>query len=216
MPQKPAFVSFTGADSLDGLEDMRRLSRHYPLEWGLLLDAEKAGSPLFPAAEVLDAFLTTPGLRYAAHVCGEQAKLIANQPHKATIDLAGFQRLQVNHGFSGSSERQVENCVRFGRMRGVRTMLQTIGGFPPDARLDWLFDTSFGTGKAPDAWPAFSSNGPFCGYSGGINPDNVEAVLHSINAPTGGQYWIDMESGIRTKGKFDLAKCELICKAVFG
>lgn len=215
MKQPPLFISFTGMDTADNLEGMLRLSKQYPVEWGLLVDEAQAGNPLFPSAEALSTLLATPGLRFAAHVCGEQAGFIANEPCKATVCLSGFQRLQVNHGFSGSSSDQIENTVCFGRTRGLRTMLQALGEFPDDARIDWLFDTSFGTGKTPEFWPQLKIGGAFCGYSGGINPENVTSVLEAINTSQYGQFWIDMESGIRTDGKFDLTKCESVCRAVY-
>lgn len=215
MSATPSFIAFTGVDSVDLLPGMRHLSDHYPIEWGVLVDDAK-DDMLFADPDIRATLLAAPGLRYAAHVCGEQARLIANDPAKAGINLAGFQRLQVNHGFSGSSSAQVENSIRFGRSQTIRTMLQTLDHFPGDARLDWLFDTSFGTGKTPDSWPEIPANGPFCGFSGGIRADNVAEILQAIAAPESAQFWIDMESGVRTDGRFDLAKCEAVCCAVFG
>lgn len=215
MIAKPSFVAFTGVDSADLISGMQQLSRHYPIEWGVLLDDAREEA-LFADPDVRAKLLEAPGLRYAAHVCGEQAGLIANDPASATIDLSRFQRLQVNHGFSGSTPEQIDNCVRFGRSRTVRTMLQTLTDFPTDARLDWLYDTSFGTGKPAERWPALPARGPFCGFSGGIRPENVAAVLDAIGAPDGAQYFIDMESGVRTDGRFDLSRCEAVCRAVFG
>ena len=215
MPTQPTFIAFTGVDAIDLLPGMQQLSRHYPIEWGILIDDAK-DDLLFADPDVRARLLEAPGLHYAAHVCGEQAGLIANDPAKASIDLSGFQRLQVNHGFSGSAPAQVENCVRFGRSQTIRTMLQTLDIFPGDARLDWLYDTSFGTGKAPDIWPEIPANGPFCGFSGGIRAENVAAVIQAIAAPDGAQFWIDMESGVRTNGRFDLERCEAVCRAVFG
>lgn len=214
--QRPTFIAFTGVDRAEIVAEMLALSRHYPIEWGVLVDDDKTDEPLFADAELRGALLAAPGLAYAAHVCGEQARLIANDPNNVTIDLTRFQRVQVNHSFSGSNAEQVANTIRFGRMRTVRTMLQSLGEFPADSRLDWLFDTSFGTGKAPERWPVLNPDGPFCGFSGGIKPDNVIDVLTAINAPEGAQYWIDMESGVRTNGWLDLAKVEAVCRAVYG
>lgn len=216
MFETPTFIAFTGVDSAECLGGMKALARHYPIEWGVLIDDAKTDDILFANPDTRSKLLEAPGLRYAAHVCGEQARLIANAPARATVDLCGFQRLQVNHGFSGSSPAQVENCIRFGRARTHRTMLQCLDSFPADARLDWLFDTSFGTGKAPARWPALPGSGPFCGYSGGIRAETVRDILAAVAAPVGSQYFIDMESGVRTGGRFDLAKCEAVCKAVFG
>lgn len=216
MPSRPTFIAFTGVDSADLISGMKSLARHFPIEWGVLVDDAKEDDILFANADIRAALLSAGGLRFAAHVCGEQARLIANDPAKATIDLAGFQRMQVNHAFTGSSPEQVENTIVYGRAQAVRSMLQTLTEFPADPRLDWLYDTSFGTGKAPTTWPALPERGAFCGYSGGIRAENVSAVLAAINAPEGSQYWIDMESGVREDGKFSLAKCEAVCRAVFG
>jgi hypothetical protein len=216
MFHQPTFIAFTGVDTTDCLTSMRVLARHYPIEWGVLVDDAKVEDILFADADVRAKLLETPGLRFVAHVCGEQAKFIANAPEQATINLAGFQRLQVNHGFSGSSAEQIENCIRFGRTQTVRTMLQCLSSFPSDCRLDWLYDTSFGTGKSPDRWPPLPYDGPLCGYSGGIRAENVKEILTAINAPEGSQYFIDMESGVRTNGRFDLDKCQAVCQAVFG
>lgn len=163
-----------------------------------------------------DRFVCSGALNLAVHLCGEQARLITNQPEQATLRLSGFRRLQVNHGFSGSSVAQVDHCVRFGRSRGIRVSLQCQCEFPGDLRVDWVFDSSFGRGLVPSHWPRLPANGPFCGFSGGINAENVAHVVTTIGAPETAQYWIDMESGVRTDGRFDLAKCEAVCRAVFG
>ena len=31
-----------------------------------------------------------------------------------------------------------------------------------------------------------------------------------------GGRWVESESGVRTDGAFDLAKCETVCRAVYG
>lgn len=212
----PTFIAFTGVDSAELIGGMRDLARHYPIEWGVLIDDAKADDVLFADPDLRAKLLASSSLRYAAHVCGEQASKIANSPNEVALELDRFQRVQVNHGFEGSSPEQIENCVRFGRMRTVRIMLQCLDIFPADARLDWLFDTSFGTGRTPAHWPALPNpQGALCGYSGGINAQNVREVLMNISAPKGRQYFIDMESGVRTEGRFDLAKCEAVCRAVF-
>lgn len=216
MSQPPAFLAFTGVDDPALLPAMTALSSRYPIEWGMLLDDAQEGLPLFPDGDARDALLGAPGLRWAAHVCGEQARRIADAPESATVRVDGFTRLQVNHGFEGSSARQIENTVRFGRSRGLRAMLQCLGDFPHEPRLDWLFDVSFGKGSRPTRWPVLDRDGPFCGYSGGIGPDNAADTVARLAVPEGISYWMDMESGVRTAGRFDVGKCAAVCQAVFG
>lgn len=43
-----------------------------------------------------------------------------------------------------------------------------------------------------------------------------EETLAKLDIAPGAAYWIDMESGVRTQGRFDLAKCEAVCRAVYG
>ena len=58
---------------------------------------------------------------------------------------------------------------------------------------------------------------PFCGVSGGIGPDNVTDLLTmNIAVDTGLLFWIDMESSVRSRGSFDLQKCEAVCREVYG
>jgi phosphoribosylanthranilate isomerase len=69
-----------------------------------------------------------------------------------------------------------------------------------------LFDESAGRGISPDSWDA-PLPGHFCGYAGGMNPDNVEANIKMIEKVAAGHTtWIDMESGVRTNDRFDLGK----------
>jgi hypothetical protein len=215
--QPPAFIAFTGVDRTELLPGMRRLSARYPIEWGLLVDPDQEDKPLFPAASVRTALLADRDLRWAAHVCGAAAREIIAAPSTTAVTAAGVQRVQVNHSFQGSGPAQIAAARDYGRRLGVRTVLQCLGDFPAETGVDWLYDVSFGTGAKPDRWPTpLAAEGPFCGYSGGIGPDTVGDILDRIAAPAGAIYWIDMESGVRTDGAFDPAKCEAVCRAVYG
>lgn len=213
--QRPAFIAFTGVDRADLKDRLVALSMRYPIEWGLLVDDSRAGNLLFPDAATRARLLEGVPLRWAAHICGAQAQAIVRDPWCTSINLSGFQRAQINHGFSGSNAEQTANAASFARRHGVRAVLQCGEVFPGDSRVDWLFDTSFGTGAAPTRWPKLPLQGAFCGLSGGLNPTNVRQVLEGAAPPAGAIYWIDMESGVRTDGCFDVAKCEAVCRAVF-
>lgn len=104
----------------------------------------------------------------------------------------------------------------------MKPILQTRSDvlFPSDGNVSWLFDRSGGEGvsatryPAP-AYPANQQRAGEYGYAGGINPENVASVLERIPNYTR-DYWIDMESGVRTDDQFDLAKCRAVCEAVYG
>lgn len=213
----PAFVTFTGVDDASLCKGMGELSAHYPIEWGVLVDRDQSGQPLFPTAQHIDLFRRI-GVRLCAHICGDTAQAIASGANPS-LNLAGFSRIQVNHGRDGASEAIIDAVHRFANRHAVRGVLQSRGDrFPVDAsQVDWLYDVSFGEGVRPTSFPPVDTNHPFCGISGGIGPDNVEKTLNSlIDVSRDTDFWIDMESGVRTGGEFDLDKCRAVCEIVYG
>ena len=194
---------------------MRELSQRYPIEWGVLIDREQAGSPLFPTAQQIDRFRAA-GVRLCAHVCGIYAQEIVKGLNP-DLNLAGFSRIQVNHGRAGANEDVVNAVGRYAARQGVRGVLQCNGPFPTEqTRVDWLFDVSFGEGVRPSSFPPIRSEHPFCGISGGISPNNVAQILTDrVEVADDCLFWIDMESGIRSGGAFDLDKCRAVCEAVY-
>ena len=99
----------------------------------------------------------------------------------------------------------------------------------------FLHDESKGTGKeVSGGWPTdsqfVSTARKAVGFAGGIKPSNVKSVAinaqQACSASGGNNFWIDMESGVRTtllhadgtkEDIFDLAKCynciDTICEA---
>jgi hypothetical protein len=211
---QPAFITFTGVDRIDLIPGMQALSAHYPVEWGVLMDAGKDGTPLFPAATTRHA-MQRAGVRLSAHICGEAARAIV-EGRDTDLDLNGYARAQVNHGRSGSTESEIHQSQLFAARNGIRAALQCQGEFPDDVRVDWLYDVSFGTGVRPATWPAIGGQRGFCGISGGLGPDNIGAILSQLAIAPGAAYWIDMESGVRSGTDFDLEKCAAVCRLVFG
>jgi len=210
--KKPVFVTFTGVDRAELIPGMMELSAAYPVEWGILLDPAQEDNILFPAQAERTALLSAP-LRFAAHVCGKPAQAIANGS-RPQVDLRGFARLQLNHSREGSSETAIANAHNYCLGHGLRLALQCQGEFPADTRADWLFDVSFGAGTQVTQWPVVHRNHPFCGFSGGLSPTTIKEASSRFRAQA--DYWIDMESGVRTDGLLDLEKCEQVCKLVYG
>lgn len=88
-----------------------------------------------------------------------------------------------------------------------------------------LHDASKGRGECPATWlpPVVIEGRQFdTGFAGGIGPENIEQVLDSTEAVIASsgrpqsRYWLDMESGVRTKNKFDLDKVVRVLRAVAG
>ncbi len=215
MNHKPAFITFTGIDDAALTKGMGELSNQYPIEWGVLIDRHKKGVPLFPNARQIDKFRQC-GVRLCAHICGEIAQEIV-QGSNPQLDLAGFSRIQVNHGREGANAEVIRAVSMFAARHGVRGVLQCRGEFPiEETGVDWLYDVSFGEGVRPKSFPTVRSDQPFCGISGGIDSDNVADLLaDKITVEDDRIFWIDMESGVRSEGRFDLKKCAAVCHAVY-
>ena len=140
--------------------------------------------------------------------------------NKTVLDLMhGYDRIQLNLKF-GDVEGKYDPAELVARVRenpqhqfilqythDKQGLLPLFRDVPNHAVL---FDESAGRGISPDSWDA-PLNGHFCGYAGGMNPDNVKENLEMIKQVADGHLtWIDMETGIRTDDHFDMSKAERV------
>ncbi|SFS13942.1 hypothetical protein [Yoonia litorea] len=211
----PEFVTLTGCDRPDAIDALHRIAADYPgrVEYGILISAEKAGSPRFPAPPTVDD-LRRAGLRLSAHLCGSLAEAVF-AGRAVDFDLSGFTRVQVNLVGRHASPMEADAAIAFGRSRGIRTILQCGHGFPAETRCDWLLDNSFGEGRAVRAIPDMTETPAFCGVSGGLTPRTVGAVLEQIPAPAR-PFWIDAESALFRDDRFSTVACGAFLASVYG
>lgn len=213
---KPEFITFTGVDGTTDPAGLVQLADDYPIEWGLLFSPKRQGIELrYPRLSTILWLVEELPLRWAAHLCGADARAVIEDGESPHDELLGtfFARAQIN-----TADPQVQPSLvkDWADTLPLRAILQCRGSFPFDRRVDYLFDTSGGRGAAPTFWPASPDRTQFCGYAGGLNPENVATQL-AVIAPTAGKYWIDMESGVRDENdRFDLGKCRAVCEAVYG
>ncbi len=76
-----------------------------------------------------------------------------------------------------------------------------------------LFDLSGGAGRLPETWPQAKG---YCGYAGGLSPDNLQSQLELIEQVAGdGFIWIDTETRVRSEDDriFDLGKVRAFLEA---
>lgn len=205
---KPNFITFTGVDSETDLERVLDLSQRFPLEWGMLFSPDRQDKePRYPDYETIEKMRALPVAK-SAHLCGGYSKMVMAGDH-LPLDLTNFARVQVN-----SRKPDPAAIVKFAAPRFITPIMQTRElDFPEDKGVAILFDRSGGHGTTPDAWPKHPSK-RLVGYAGGINPDNIEDVLATVDSS--GPYWLDMETGIRTNDYLDLDKCEAVARAVYG
>lgn len=231
-------VTITGADDKTDVNDLLALSRRYPfVEWAILIGSQD-GTPRFPtnnwirnladlnAAKSSDPHV--PAMSLSLHVCGKYLRRIAEGRPKfdeLTPFLRQFQRVQLNwHGTDvGPIGGKLQDafvllaaglwspCVIF-QMDGVNDgLITSLDGL---LACHGLFDTSHGAGVLPDSWPARKPN-YYCGWAGGLGPDNLELALPRIHEAAAGEpYWVDMETRVRTDddARLDLGKVEQCLK----
>ena len=214
--RQPEFITLTGADRPELAAGMQHLaaSHNGRIEWGILLSEELAGTPRFPAAETVET-LRRAGLRLSAHICGTLAERILAGEDVA-IDLSGFSRAQVNQLGRHASAAEIECAVAFGQRKGIRTILQCGEVFPDEPRADWLLDNSFGQGRTLAQVPPMAGTGAFCGISGGLNAENVNAVIAGAEDQIGDRpYWLDAESALFDENGFSIDACGRFAGAVY-
>jgi hypothetical protein len=183
-------------------------------------------------------------LRSALHLWGDATfrMLLQRRADAAFVtQMQRYDRVQVNiNGRVRSFNREeVIDVYRVLAAYGVKLILQRHDGSADaiDRFLSMsltkatslplvvsvLFDASCGKGVSPREWPAPITVGEIeidTGYAGGISPRNIESVLDAtaIAVRESGhrphRYWLDMQSGVRTAGQFDLEKVERILSIV--
>lgn len=228
-------VTFTGADeSVDG-NDLAAISDEFPfVEWGILFSPKRQRSPRFPAMDwvgdllSLAEYRTRKGIpmRLSAHLCGGYVRELLDgrftwRSYLGPVAFGLFERVQLNF----HREAQLVGAGDALEAAGVPFIFQCDGVNDRQIRV-WvgrglgvpLFDTSGGAGVLPDVWP-HSWPGHYCGYAGGLGPENV---LDQLNGPIGdvahGPIWVDMETRVRDyeTDVFDLGKVRAVCESLGG
>jgi len=213
-PFLPDFITFTGIDIQTSPTDLIGLAEDYPVEFGILFSPSRQGEqPRYPALEVVQRLLLNYPARYAAHLCGGDARdVISKGASRHDAILPHFARAQINTADPTASPVAIG---QWAAKNNIRAILQCRGDFPRVASVDVLFDQSGGRGIAAAQWPQPVKT-TLCGFAGGLNPDNVAEHVATIGS-VATHYWIDMESGVRDENDwFSIEKCRAVCEAVYG
>lgn len=139
----------------------------------------------------------------AVHVCGSGARKRLLKSGGALF-IHGFNRIQINGRVS------VDDLCRVCDRYEVEVITQNHATNAellnyPMASHAILVDGSGGRGIAPAEWirPITRKR---VGFAGGLGPDNLAAELPKIAAVATGDWWVDMESSVRTDDWFDVEK----------
>lgn len=222
-------ITFTGADDSIDPSELVKISVAHPFaEWGILFVRGGMGAR-FPSLhwvhELLKATKDYPAINLCAHLCGPWVDdLVFGGTYgfgKAAF-AHRFHRVQLN--FHGSI---IPANTIVGLRKAKRQFLFQVDGVNDGLIKPWceekqlgspLFDVSGGAGVLPKEWPEHWGGDSYCGYAGGLGPENVVDQLSGPIAGAAGdnRIWIDMETRVRSKNnaQFDLEKCVQVLESV--
>lgn len=233
-----------------GLDEMIEISSEFPfVEWGILIGS-KQGSR-FPNATFWQKLSERRSQFEAArvslslHLCGDPLRSLIHYGRLALptfVPWGLFQRVQLNwHGTPIEpvqwrlAIRGLEELGRVMPGRFSEAIFQLDGvndrlfhDFDPEGTpgflrpmLSGLFDASHGGGVTPDKWPTPEPGQTWCGFAGGLGPNNIREELERIAAVAGERpFWVDMESSLfNDRGSFDFGRCLYVldaCRPLIG
>jgi len=219
-------VTVTGADASVRPEDLLPLSRRFPfVEWGILLSRSQEGLKRFPPLHWIESFFEIHGggpYSISGHLCGAWVHNFCRGGNAFAIErptiARRFDRLQLNfHAFAhevdapafAAALKNLEPAqgyiLQFDDVNNALLSAARMGG----AQTAALFDMSGGAGVLPAHWPKATEE--YCGYAGGLSPENLDEQLHRIaEAASWSRIWIDVETHVRSDDDrlFDLDKVE--------
>ena len=221
-------VTVTGADDTVSPQDLARIAQQFPfVELGILRGSHSGGLR-FPSrawCANLAHIATSSLMRLSVHLCGERVRSFLSGGYTFDNDPDLFGRCQINtHGLPHDVNiLNLRTNVRRANKHGLQVVFQydnineaallaCLDPHPGDNLANFniaaLYDLSHGEGVLPKTWPR-PLPGVYCGYAGGLTPENVASELDKISSLTGDlPFWIDAETGLRSDdGRvFDLEK----------
>ena len=212
---KLKFVTMTGADDSINSNELLAISKDFPfVEWGILLG--KNPRIRFPSLNWITKLFQLNdnyNLNLSGHYCGNICKdIINNKDIQHGLFFNEFQRIQLNfspYDVSLDLIQELKSENQFIFQIGKKDKSELIQeALKQKTNFGVLFDQSGGIGKSPETWPEPILN-VFCGYAGGLGPDNLKEELDKISQVSGNkEIWIDAETKIRSDDNnlFDLNK----------
>lgn len=216
---KLKYVTVTGADNSLKPKELNLIAKNFPfVEFGILLNPIKTGTERFPTFDWI--YELNQNLNLSGHFCGAVCKELVYDNKIFNYDIfRKFNRIQLNF----SPYKVPINLIYYLNQMPEKQWIFQIGKDNKDELIQEalnqkinfgiLFDQSGGKGILSQKWPNLKEN-VFCGYAGGLGPENIEEELKIIADIVGDQeIWIDMEGKIRDLEKLSIAKVNQILEA---
>lgn len=217
-------ITFTGIDAKTDIKALTEIQQEFPIaEFGVLTSYHwnENGNRYLNPAFLSNLYAGNGKLNLALHVCGSMAHDAAdgywNKVNNHMFNTLGlFKRVQLNvanrtdnpYRLASTPNRHTEVIIQqkgihdiemfeHSKWMNVSVLLDASGGQGIDTPIKVL----------PNAGNQFK-----VGYAGGINPDNVaDKLAYLLQHDEVGDFWIDMESGVRTDDWFDIDK---VCRVL--
>lgn len=215
-------VTVTGADDSVPPESLVGIQQAYPyVEFGILCSKNSEGNPRFPSHKWIDELSRLPhvGMHLSMHLCGSWVRSLCYGDGLVFTDwineyIPMFSRIQLN--FHGQAHRVGDRTLI-----ALRNFHDLPIIFQMDGENNWLhwfaaktnvnayplFDLSGGAGILPEYYP--KPIGQYCGYAGGLSPDNLNEQLENLSHIIGKTpIWVDAETHLRSHNDkvFDMEK----------
>lgn len=216
---KLKYVTVTGADNSIKPKELDLIAKNFPfVEFGILLNPIKERKERFPTFDWISEL--NQNLNLSGHFCGSVCKELVYDNKIFNYDIfRKFNRIQLNF----SPYKVPLNLIHYLNQIPEKQWIFQIGkddkdeliqeGLNQKINFGILFDQSGGKGILPQKWPNLKEN-VFCGYAGGLGPENIEEELKIIADIVGDQeIWIDMEGKIRDLEIFSIAKVNQVLEA---
>lgn len=215
-------VTVTGADDKTDIKLMQQIQKEFSfVEWGILISTNQ-GRNRYPNEDFIFN-LKDKNLNLALHVCGKHSRNILSD---GIIDVKYdfFNRYQINFNFL-NTPHNLDNwgslVTTFPDKKFILqynlsndSFIKKIISNTDMSNTNILYDSSGGRGTEIKSISKPHKD-IYTGYSGGLNPDNVDAICEKIfTHKDKSKVWIDMESGVRTDDVFDLEKVYKVLKCV--
>ena len=222
-------ITFTGIDSKTSVYAIQKIQNEWPIaEFGILLSRHwDENGPRYPSMGVIRKFLGL-GLNLSVHLCGgiareaysgEWVTVYKTYPH--LFDNGSIGRAQLNVStYTDLTAGKLNNPIGINEIIVQQKSPTIMYSQAYDKLLKvnkesesitMLVDPSGGEGK--DYGFDIIATDRKIGYAGGINAENVEHKLRCLmELESIGDFWIDMESGVRTDDQFDVDKVVEVLK----
>lgn len=227
-------ITFTGVDKQTSLPKLAELTREFPkfnIEWGLLASKTQTANRYMDFGAIEFAMRDYKDLNWALHLCGSCVREFAdwyfNRENFITLPaearlakLADRVQLNFNWEATADSTQSLIHNLTNSEFYLIAQYNKNNKSFwdslePIKSAFSPLVDASGGRGTLIKNF-ASPKNYLYVGYAGGINAQNCNDVYSACQQVTQGRtnFWLDMESGVRTDDWFDLAKVRAVLESL--